>query len=296
MHCLKIPFQLADIRLLHEFAHCPLDTQEFRTAVNYGWTWDTRLTETVHVPGHTGETFLRARDDTLVVLRRMFHCLWLVHRCGLTIRGQFGAHNFVISPHLSVRLRGVHLSTFTHLEGNMDYEAFVISARDIFVLEAIPADLERWLQLIGRGVRLDGGYLLRYYIALMDPRQQLQTLLTSRRMIDRLRRTDHGLYQKIKTRFHRYVDWQWSQRVNDLLQATQSYVNPSNGMPAHHTPDIRGVLKLVRDGWEHPSVDVDEAEYIVVVQDDFPKLLRDVHEALSRAGLLRQLKLEAIMS
>lgn len=155
---------------------------EYRTALEYGWSWDVRLTETVNVPGHVGEdgTFLRGRDDTLVVLRRMFNCLWLIHLSGLTIRGQFGARNFLISSRLSVRLRGVHLRRYTtDLEGNMDYEAFVASVRDMFLLEVIPADIARWLQLIGMGVRGDQGYLLRYYIALMEPPQQLETLFRS---------------------------------------------------------------------------------------------------------------------
>lgn len=43
-------------------------------------------------------------------------------------------------------------------------------------------------------------------------------------------------------------------------------------------------------------MEIDEAQCISVIQDDFPRLLRDVQEALSHAGLLGQLNLEALMS
>ena len=119
--------------------------------------------------------------------------------------------------------------------------------------------------------------------------------MTSYRIIEGLKRTDRVLYRQIVTCSPR-TSTRSMYSVNDLLRITQSYVHPLTGVRAQHWHNIRGVLKLVRDCWHHPTVDVDEDKLIIVIHDDFPRLLRDQHKALSRAGLLGRLKLEATMS
>uniref|UniRef100_K3YLH8 Uncharacterized protein n=1 Tax=Setaria italica TaxID=4555 RepID=K3YLH8_SETIT len=73
---------------------------------------------------------------------------------GFCLRGQFGAHNVLVYSNLAVRLTGIHLVKFTKSGGDMDYEQFVASAEQLFILrESMPSDITTSLELIRGGIK-----------------------------------------------------------------------------------------------------------------------------------------------
>lgn len=114
---------------------------------------NSELTEMVGIPG-SDPNVTRVLPDTLQVLWYWYQCYWLLHWSGFCLRGQFGAHNVLVYSNLAVRLTGIHLVKSTKSGGDMDYEQFMASAEQLFMLrESMPSDITTSLELIRGGIK-----------------------------------------------------------------------------------------------------------------------------------------------
>lgn len=195
-------------------------------------------------------------------------------------------------------MQNVHLVRYSDELGNKDYATFVLCVEQFFATanHSLPIDIRRWLNLIAEGVN-GNEYLIRYNIALMEPVQAFQFLMTGKQILEGLRNvsTTNWLYQLIVSWHPKLSHWMNRDCKNLLLLETQRYIRAQ--VAAHLLqidPDLRGVLKLWRDT-RHHSARWYEAFMLLIIEEDFPGEAAKFQRSLSDAGLLGRFHLEATM-
>ncbi|CAN6226371.1 unnamed protein product [Urochloa humidicola] len=277
----------------HQFIHCPLNKQPRRSLIQYALT--EVLTEAINIPGHGSVSGRRATLQSKVVFRRSFRAMLSLHRAGHSMGGNFTGLNFIIDPQFFVRLHSIHYVDFCHDEGEKDYCQFIwVFLHEVFVRESAPPEVLRWLQLISKGIQ-GYEYLISYHNSMMEYHQAITSHMSLYMIFLELKRTNRRLYKLIISWLPQYDGWKNGGQycINALMNRTRRYVNPGGSM-TRYQDDIRGVLKLVRNCWQHPCRFL-EAVLTLIVAVDFPHLLSDFQEAMFDAAQLGKLNLEVTM-
>lgn len=248
--------QIDRIEGLHEWALCPYTVRTPRMSVmRYAHSFE--LAATVDIPGSLPPaTTTTALPRVLILLRHWYDVILKMHRAGYSLRGEFCEDNFVILNYESsspeVRLTGsICLSTYNKDIGSMDYYFLSCSMRRFFgVRGEVPHHIGGWLHFIDRGVHGDE-YAIRCHPALMEPRQAFRSTMSLRRIFERIHRTDIGLYLMIMY-WGRHLRWNFNRRcVNLLMDDARRHSlrnrNRAPGAPGPFEPNLRGMLKLIRD-------------------------------------------------
>lgn len=289
-------FQVHNIPWRHEFLDCTLNRVPSLSIVAYAQ--GSQLTETVRVPGSQPIAYaVRALPPVLVILRHMYHSIWVMHRSGVCLWGQFGPANLLVYQTLAVRMTGpLHLSYYTRNGGDLDYAQLAASVEAMFTArESVPMDIQGWLGLIREGVR-GYEYLIRYDVALMEPVQAFSWLMAARALLERLSVMNHTAFNMIVYDLHaNLMDWNVdSYCLNTLLQATREHINPHTGLEVEFERNVRGLLTLFRNCSQH-SARFMEAYMMLIVEEDFPGFVRRFQASLFRAGVIGHHHLEASM-
>lgn len=189
----------------------------------------------------------------------------------------------------------LHLSRYSPEDAVEDDRTFVWSVRE--VLPQVPLEIADWLNLINyRGVGNE--YLIRHHIYLMDPRAGFSVLMSFRRRIDYLMRRRPGVYASILSMMAMFEGW--NSRVprfrNSLMEAARLYILNQNGRTQEDgfDPNVRGILKVIRDCSEHPGRRY-EQYMLLILDEDFQGFAALLQFVMFRAGQLLFLHLEATM-
>lgn len=280
----------------HHFAHCPLDERQCRNLLQYALT--EVLTEAITIPGRSSVIGRRATVPTKVILRRSFRAILAAHRTGLSMDGNFTGSNFVIDPEFFVKLDNVHFIGFSKDQGEKDYCQFIrVLLNEVFIREPVPPEVIRWLQLISKGIQRYE-YVISYHNSMMEHRQAISTHMSLYVIFVELKHTNPSLYKLIISWLPQYDNWQKGHHhkycINELMNRARRYVNPKTKMMTMYHDDIRGILKLVRNCWQHPGRFF-EAVLTLIISVDFPSLLSDFQEVMFDAAQLGKLNLESTM-
>lgn len=232
----------------------------------------------------------------LVLLRHSYHLLWTLHRANLSLSGRFSEPNFVVyytGSNLDVRMVGpLHLVEFTKARADMDYRKLAACMDKFFAVRgAVPHHVRAWLDLIAQGYN-GMEYATRYHTALMEPREVFTTTMALRRILERLRRTNSSQYSLIMYWLSGYDGWDPRRRCNNSHMDSSRRHTLRYGR-FHH--DVRGILKLARDCGAHPGKEMQEL-MLFIMEQDFPGLAANLHQAMFRGGQLPLLHLETKMA
>lgn len=279
----------------HDFIHCPLNNHQCQTFRNYALTHD--LIESTEVPGCKSLKRRRGTVQSKKVLRRAFRALVACHRAGFCMSGKFTAENFMIDDHSQVRLHNVHLVELTDTEdADEDYYQFVrMTFDEVYDREPTPLEVIRWLKLINQG-RRGYEYVICYHTSLMEHRQAITNHMSLYMIFLELEHQNPSLHELIISWLPQYDGWRKRQThfINALVEKARTYRDPHSGKEATYDDDIKGVLKLIRNCWQHPCR-FHEAVLTLIIEVDFPDLLADFQEAMFDAAQLGKLNLESTM-
>lgn len=274
--------------------HCPLNNLHCQTFRQYALTQ--ALNESIEVPGCNSLKRRRATVQTKKALRRAFRALVACHRAGFCMGCKFTSDNFLIDDQYHVWLHNVQLIDFDKDAADDDYYQFVrMTFDEVFVREPTPPEVIRWLKLMNKGKR-GYEYVLCYHTSMMEHHQAITSHMSLYMIFLELKHVNPGLYYLVISWLPQYDFWMKKEKhcTNALVERARTYKDPFTGKEATYHDDVRGVLQLIRNCWQHPCRFLEEV-LTLIIEVDFPNLLADFQEAMFDAAQLGKLDLESTM-
>uniref|UniRef100_A0A8R7TCZ9 Uncharacterized protein n=1 Tax=Triticum urartu TaxID=4572 RepID=A0A8R7TCZ9_TRIUA len=220
-----------------------------------------------------------------------------MHVDGMTMRGQFGAANFVVDRSKSVKVGNLTEGTLKEIKTNddldLDKASFARMIRNEVLLgKAIPNDIFEWLSMLLKG---EPPELLYCHIGLLDDFLGGHILMTLYdRLID-LEKDDPEAYNSVIRALPQYKGWQRKTKFlrNSFLEQTFSYEDKT-GKKTIYKDNVRGLLHLLRNCKRHAAISVEL--FSCIIGQYFRRIASDFQRAMHKVGCLQKLNLHYILN
>jgi len=267
-----------------------------------------KLTKTIEIPGTSTSPRITnaALMETRLLLRRSIRPLYKLHRDGYCLDGSFCLNNFLIDENLLIALeyQPENRKKYSKERGCADFQRFVKMVQDdVFGAEDIPNEICDWLSLI-QSAGTDYEYLVSYDSALMECNQVLSTFMQLYSKLIIMETSDYAGYKFVLKQLQPFAGWDILDLHNEHFIGTYWRRDPITGNRTRYGNDVRSLLRLIRNTFQHimmKTVDINgritfkEEEYEYILNDQFPRLLRDFMKAMYTAAYLAELNLEHVM-
>jgi hypothetical protein len=233
--------------------------------------------------------------DAKVIFINCFGQLVNLHREEHTLNGKLDATIFMVW--LSDNKVTMHIQneedklTYSEKGGDADYTSFVKAIKSLYHGKPIPMDVSKWLEVISKGVAYCRPELIANNFAMLDDiaafgafQSMYHTFLEFEqdRNTDFWDMVDSPVMQKYKV-------WRLNFVQCSYLRKTY-YWQDKFGNRVHYEANVKGILRLVRNCWEHPAKLI-QGFLVSILLATLPDLLSDVQKALSDAGYLKHLRM-----
>lgn len=282
----------------HHWLHCPFDASETFTVQEFINNNKDHVTQLFPTPGSDNKhVSILAATEVKLYSRKSYLAMAAMHVDGITMRGDFGAVNFVVDRSKSVKIGNLTAEKLKEIKSkddvDLDKESFVrMIKNEVLLGKSIPDDIFEWILALSNG---EPPELLSCHIGLLDDFLGGHILMTLYDRLLDLEKADPKAYNSVILALPQYNGWQIKPKFlrNSYLEQTFNYEDKT-GKKTVYKDNVRGLLHLLRNCKRHAAISVEL--FSCIVGQYFRRIASDFQKAMHKVGCLQKLNLHYILS
>jgi hypothetical protein len=281
----------------HNWLQCPLDQSSTFTLKDYVDENKDSVVRKLPTPGsEKTHLSLLTCNELKMYIRKCYRVKVSMNRDNKTLRGDYGAANFIVDRSNSVKLGNLKedaLKTITSDNDlTLDREGFARMIKEEVLLgKSIPDDLFEWLKMLLKG---DPEDLLFCHTALLEDQLGGEILMSLYDSLLDLEENDPPSYNDVILELAKYNTWK-NTRFLDNTYLRETYEHKDHrGKKTIYQSNVRGLLHLFRNCRRHAAISV--RLFGCIVGQHFRQIASDFQRAMYKVKCLQKLNLQYTLS